>query len=77
MTTKVTDKMIRDHLGHGEGSRKVRVQRNGEVHYYGSRNDTDRQHDYWHFGGYRDELARQVQYDMEQATHGDTTVGSR
>ena len=63
MTSKVTDKMIREYLSHGEGNRKVRIKRDGTVEYYGSRSDTDRQHDYWHFGGYRDVVARQLQKD--------------
>ena len=60
MKAKVTDKMIREHLGHGDGSRKVRVKRNGEVHYYGSLDPADRKHDYWHFGGGREEIAREI-----------------
>jgi hypothetical protein len=56
----VTNKMIREYLGHGEGNRKVRVKRDGTVEYYGSRSDIDRQHDYWHFAGNREELARMV-----------------
>ena len=59
--TKITDKMIREYLSHGEGNRKVRIKRDGTVEYYGSRSDTDRQHDYWHFGGYRAEVALQLQ----------------
>ena len=60
---KITDKQIREHLYHGEGSRCVKIKRNGEVHYYGSRCDTDRSHDYWHFAGYRDELAQEIESD--------------
>jgi len=58
---KITDKQIREHLYHGEGSRKVVIHRDGSVQYHGSREDTDRGNDYWHFGGYRDELAREVE----------------
>ena len=53
---KEQQKIIRDYYGHGQGNRKVRIQRNGEVHYYGSCNDTDRENDYWHFGGMADEV---------------------
>lgn len=49
-------KMIRSHLGHGEGNRVVRIKNNGEVHYYGSTIDTDRDHDWWHYGGMAEEI---------------------
>jgi hypothetical protein len=58
--TDVTDAQIREYLGHGVGSRRVRVKKNGEVHYSGSTSDTDRSHDYWHFGGWRADLACEV-----------------
>lgn len=63
----VSDRDIREHLGHGQGNRRVRVQRDGKVHYYGSTVDTDRSHDYWHFAGFRDELAAEV--ERERAAH--------
>lgn len=55
---KEQQKTIRDYYGHGRANRKVRIQRDGEVHYYGSCHDTDIQHDYWHFGGMADEVLR-------------------
>jgi len=58
---KVTDKQIRTHLYHGEGCRVVKVKRNGEVFYHGTRSDIDRTEDFWHFGGYRGDLAREVE----------------
>jgi hypothetical protein len=51
LTTAEKD-AIRGHFGHGEGNRKVKIKQNGEVHYYGSIDPFDREHDYWHFGGY-------------------------
>ena len=42
---------IRAYLGHGDGSRRVRVSRDGRVTYRGSRDPVDRQHDYTHDGG--------------------------
>ena len=59
-TSSITDRQIREHLGHGRGTRVVRIQRDGEVHYYGSCDPTDRSHDYWHYGGTRDQLAAEV-----------------
>jgi len=51
MNTQATTRQIRDYLDHKRGNRHVRVHRDGRVSYYGSPNDTDRQHDYWHDGG--------------------------
>ena len=42
---------IRKALSHGVGTRKVKISRTGDVTYYGSSEDTDRNHDYWHDGG--------------------------
>lgn len=53
--TQMTHKQIRQHLGHGQGNRRVRISRDGRVTYYGSTNDTDRSHDYWHEGRYVEE----------------------
>lgn len=50
--------IIRQHLGHGDGNRKVRIKQDGTVEYYGSTDHFDRQHDYWHYAGERDELLR-------------------
>lgn len=51
-------KTIREYYGHGQGNRKVRIKRSGEVHYYGSTDATNRDHDWWHFGGMADEVLR-------------------
>lgn len=57
---KITDKEIRQFLGHGQGNRKVRIKKDGEIHYYGSINAFDRQHDYWHYGGSRDDIVTKI-----------------
>jgi hypothetical protein len=59
-TATVTDAMIRKHLGHGEGNRKVIVKRNGKVHYYGSTDPVDRSQDWTHYAGTRAELSDEV-----------------
>jgi hypothetical protein len=56
-----THAQIRAHLGHGEGSRKVRISRDGIVTYSGSRSDTDRSHDYWHEAGTVESVSREIE----------------
>lgn len=51
MITRRERQMIAEYYGVGQGNRKIRITRSGEVHYYGSCIDTDRDHDYWHYGG--------------------------
>ena len=61
LTTRImtmpTNKQIREHLGHNGRECRVRIKRNGEVHRYGSREDTDRSRDYWVFVGYDTNIA--------------------
>jgi hypothetical protein len=52
MRTQASLRQIREFLGHKKGNRKVVVRKTGKVLYYGSTNDIDRSHDYWHDGGY-------------------------
>jgi hypothetical protein len=59
--SKSAREAIREHLGHGEGNRRVVIKRNGDIHYYGSLDATDRSHDYWHFGGHAAALARRLE----------------
>jgi hypothetical protein len=66
MSCTITDREIRVYLGHGQGNRRVRIKRDGTVEYYGSTNDIDRSHDYWHFGGMRSDIERQVLYYKER-----------
>ena len=61
--TDVTDNQIRAYLGHGEGSRRVRIARAGrrEVTVTGSRCDTDRSQDsVRQWMGTREDCARDV-----------------
>lgn len=52
---QMSDSEIRAELHHGEGSRRVRISRDGVVTYYGSPDPYDRDHDYTHTGGWREE----------------------
>ena len=65
MTNRTEAAAIRTHLGHGLGNRRVVVKRDGEVHYYGSTDGTDRSQDYWHFGGYAEGWLREIDYTKE------------
>lgn len=60
MKKLMTATQIRKYLGHGEGSRKVRVKRDGTVEYWGSCDPFDRSHDYWHFGGWVEEYTHDM-----------------
>ena len=54
------NKAIKESLGHGEGNRRVVIHRDGQVEYYGSTHPFNRDHDYWHYAGDRNELARDL-----------------
>jgi len=56
---------IRKHLGHGKGDRRVRVKQNGVVEYWGTTDFYDREHDFWHFGGYATELLAEIKQQSE------------
>ncbi len=64
MEKKITAKDIREYYSHGCGNRKVVVHRDeyrgGRIEYYGAPNDFDRGDDYWHWGGYVDEIKREI-----------------
>jgi hypothetical protein len=64
MTTKateITNKQIRDCLGHGTGSRRVRITMTGEVHIYGSTDAADRSSDAWTYAGSRADIAHEIE----------------
>ena len=65
MPRQMTKHEIREYHGHGMGNRRVRIARDGHVTYYGSPDDCDRGHDWWHEGGYvegyRIETARGIE----------------
>ena len=58
--TRLHATCIREYLQHGVGTRKVRLKRDGEVHYYGHPDPFNRQHDYWHYGGTAQELLKEA-----------------
>lgn len=60
MTTKITDKAIREHLGHNGVECRVRIARNGVVERYGSPLPTDRSKDFWPYMGTREDIAREM-----------------
>lgn len=70
-----THKQIRAHLSHGEGSRKVRIARDGTVSYYGSRSDTDRSHDYWHEAGTVESISVEIGRERNVGRPVEMTAG--
>lgn len=61
-----TNTQIRDHLGHNGTSCRVRIQRDGEIHRYGSADPYDSSHDFWHFVGRRSEIEREMSEMSEE-----------
>ncbi len=57
-----TNKQIRDYLGHNGRECRVRIKRNGEIWRFGSREDTDRSHDYWAHIGYDTEVGADMEF---------------
>ena len=57
---KITDKMIREYLGHNGVECKVRITRNGDVYRHGSPDHFDRSADYWAWIGYRDQIVAEM-----------------
>ena len=64
---KITDREIRDYLGHNGSECRVRIQRDGTVLRNGSPDYADRSQDEWLYVGKRSEIVR----DM---TAGDMSV---
>lgn len=56
----LTDRDIREHLGHNGRECRVRIKRNGEVYRHGSPTPTDRSRDFWAYMGERDEIAHGI-----------------
>ena len=52
---------IRLYLGHGQGNRVVCIQDNGQVIYYGSTDEDDHSHEFWHSGGPAARLLREIE----------------
>ncbi len=61
MAKRVTDREIREHMGHNGVECRVRITRDGKVERHGSPEPTDRSADYWAAMGTREEIARQIQ----------------
>lgn len=59
---KVTNKQIRNYLGHNGRECIVRVSRDGRVMRFGSSVPTDRSHDFWVLVGRKDEIVQEIEY---------------
>uniref|UniRef100_A0A6H1Z9V6 Uncharacterized protein n=1 Tax=viral metagenome TaxID=1070528 RepID=A0A6H1Z9V6_9ZZZZ len=57
---KVSNKQIREYLGHGQGTCKVRIKSNGTIYIYGSTDDFDRSKDFWAFAGWKEDVIREI-----------------
>ena len=57
----ISNKEIREHLGHNGAECRVVIHRDGRVDRFGSPEATDRSKDYWSYMGQVDEIKR----DME------------
>lgn len=57
----ISDKAIREYLGHCPSECRVRIKRDGNVERYGSPDLFDRSKDVWVFMGHRDDIAREMQ----------------
>ena len=51
MTKTITNKDVRDYLGHDGSNCKVKIKSGGKVWMYGSADAFDRTWDWWHFIG--------------------------
>lgn len=58
--TQITDKAIRDYMGHNGAECRVRVTRDGRVLRHGSPEPTDRSRDYWAWLGWRDDIVERM-----------------
>jgi len=65
--TKITDKAIRDYLGHNGVECRVRISRDGTVTRHGSPDPFDRSNDYWMLMGTREEIAEEIASSTEWA----------
>jgi hypothetical protein len=57
---KITDREIREYLGHNGSECRVRIQKDGTVLRNGSPNYTDRSKDEWLYLGKRDQFVREI-----------------
>jgi hypothetical protein len=62
--TRTEAATIRNHLGHGQGNRRVVVKADGEVRYTGSTDDYDRSKDgKWFSGGWAEDILADARRD--------------
>jgi len=57
----ITNKEIREYLGHNGRECKVVIRRNGSVERYGSPNETDRSKDFWTYIGEIGDIRRRIE----------------
>ena len=58
--TKVTNKIVREYLGHNGVECKVIIKKSGEVYRRGSPDPFDRSADYWCHIGYIDDIKKEI-----------------
>jgi hypothetical protein len=63
--TNEKNKQIREYLGHGNGTRRVRIHRDGTVNCYGSTDSAGRAQDRWTIAGYADEIWVRMQQERD------------
>lgn len=63
--TKITDKQIREFLGHNGHECTVRIRKDGTVERYGSPNPLDRSKDFWAYMGTREDVIREIKRETE------------
>jgi hypothetical protein len=62
---RITDKAIREHLGHNGNECRVRIQRDGIVLRNGSPDHADRGKDEWLYIGRRSDIVRSMTADAD------------
>lgn len=62
---QITDREIREYLGHNGVECRVRICRDGTVLRYGSPDEFDRSQDFWVFKGYREDVVREIREEEE------------
>ena len=68
---KITDKKIREYLGHNGDECRVRIQKDGTVLRNGSSDYTDRSQDEWLYVGKRSEIVREMTAEDASTVYDD------
>ena len=63
MTNRITDKAIREYLGHNGSECRVLIRRNGDVLRHGDAEHNNRGADFWAYIGSRNEIADQMAWE--------------